>query len=174
MKFNYRVKGWLVACCTLIISHVYGQNINGFKITVGKDAPAFLIFNDDVKSFEFNSTEAYKYYDIIKRSGNAISITYKRESGIEPSIQNALVSEGKRTHSFQIFYDAKYDINKNKQLLFDYSDLKALKKAIATAAASESEQAAIAKAEQEAERKAAAAAKREQELATERRMKEAQ
>jgi hypothetical protein len=104
------------------------QNLNGQKITVGLDAPAFIIFNAEVINVEWNSAEGSKYYNCKVRNNNSMSITYKGEDKTMPANIGVTVQEGKRNHYFIISLNKEYDINRDPPLWYDYKDLKDLKK----------------------------------------------
>ena len=104
------------------------QNLNGEKITVGVDAPAFLIFNAEVVNVEWNSAEGSKYYNCKVRNNNSMSITYKGEEKSVPENIGVTVQEGKRNHYFIISLNKAYDINRDPPLWYDYKDLKDLRR----------------------------------------------
>ncbi|MBC7829313.1 MAG: hypothetical protein H7122_16310 [Chitinophagaceae bacterium] len=106
------------------------QNLNGQKITVGVDAPAFIIFNAEVINVEWNSAEGSKYYNCKVRNNNSMSITFKGEDKSVPENIGVTVQEGKRNHYFIISLHKSYDINRDPPLWYDYKDLKDLKKYI--------------------------------------------
>ncbi|MBS1589253.1 MAG: hypothetical protein JST52_06525 [Bacteroidetes bacterium] len=164
--------------CTFLIAalctHVaFGQNINGFKITVGLDAPAYIIFNGEIKSFEFNSKDAAKYFSVNRRQANTVSLGYNRAAGADLSPQEAIVMEGKRTHIFRIVVDPKYDINKDHQLVYDYSDLKELRNLINASKQSGKDADELLKQRDDSIRKASVVNNEQREKEAEKRRKEA-
>src|SRR4030095_10265026 len=111
----------------LPFARLIAQNIKGFTVLVGADAPAFIIFNSEVKNVEFLTPDANKYYINKVRSDNSLSISYKRESKVIPTNIELTVQEGKRHHVFLISFKKDYNINRDPILMYDYTDLKALK-----------------------------------------------
>lgn len=116
--------------CALFVFHIHvvGQNLNGQRIIVGLDAPAFILFNSEVVNVEWNSSEGSKYYNCKVRNNNSMSITYKGEGETIPDNIGVTVQEGKRNHYFIISLNKGYDINRDPPLWYDYKDLKDLKR----------------------------------------------
>jgi len=106
------------------------QNLNGQRITVGADAPAFLIFNDEVVNAEFSTPEGTRLYSCKVRNNKSMSLTYKGDGKQVPDNIGLTVQEGKRNHYFIISFNKDYDINRDPSLWYDYSNLKDLKKIV--------------------------------------------
>ncbi len=157
-----------------------GQNLSGQKIMVGADAPAFIIFNDEVINAEFNTADGPKFYNCKVRNNKSMSITFKGTEKELPDNIGLSVQEGKRTHYFIITFNKNYDINKDPSLWYDYSNLKELKKYVERQGASNKDELARLEAEErsnaqkeEANReKQVAASKKQQEAEAEKRKKE--
>lgn len=128
MPFNsFRPFGWLFFMLFASLPAA-SQNLNGQRITVGADAPAFLIFNDEVVNAEFSSPEGTRLYSCKVRNNKSMSLTYKGDSKQVPENIGLTVQEGKRNHYFIISFNKDYDINRDPSLWYDYSNLKELKK----------------------------------------------
>jgi chemotaxis protein histidine kinase CheA len=108
-------------------SKLIAQNITGFTILVGADAPAFIIFHSEVKNAEFLTPGANNYYTNKVRNNNSLSISYKKDSKTIPDNVQLTVQEGNRSHVFVISFKKNYNINRDPSLSYDYSDLKSLK-----------------------------------------------
>ncbi|MDF2383720.1 hypothetical protein JMG10_19725 [Nostoc ellipsosporum NOK] len=128
MPFNsFRPFGWLFLLLFAYLPSA-AQNLNGQRITVGADAPAFLIFNDEVVNAEFSTPEGTRLYSCKVRNNKSMSLTYKGDARQVPENIGLTVQEGKRNHYFIISFNKDYDINRDPSLWYDYSNLKELKK----------------------------------------------
>lgn len=128
MSFNSsRSFGWLFFLLFASLPAA-AQNLNGQRITVGADAPAFLIFNDEVVNAEFSTPEGTRLYSCKVRNNKSMSLTYKGDGKQVPDNIGLTVQEGKRNHYFIISFNKDYDINRDPSLWYDYSNLKDLKK----------------------------------------------
>lgn len=156
------------------------QSLNGQKIMVGSDAPAFIVFNDDIVNAEFNTPEGSKFYALKGRSDKSMSITYQAGGNDIPDNIGLTIQEGKRSHYLIITFNKNYDINKDPSLWYDFANLKELKKIADRQKASNKEELAKLEQEQEQEReqqakdrdKEALASKKQQETDAARRKKE--
>lgn len=151
---------------------VIGQNLNGQKIMVGADAPAFIIFNDEVVNAEFNTTDGAKFYNCKVRNNKSMSITFKGDEKSLPDNIGLTVQEGKRNHYFIIAFNKNYDINKDPSLWYDYSNLKDLKKYVQKQSTTNKEELAKLEAEEKADAAKSEAA-REQAVANSKKQQEA-
>jgi len=151
---------------------VIGQNLNGQKIMVGADAPAFIIFNDEVVNAEFNTTDGAKFYNCKVRNNKSMSITFKGDEKSLPDNIGLTVQEGKRNHYFIIAFNKSYDINKDPSLWYDYSNLKDLKKYVQKQSTTNKEELAKLEAEEKADAAKSEAA-REQAVANSKKQQEA-
>lgn len=130
----------------------FTQSLNGQKIMVGADAPAFVVFNDDIVNAEFNTPEGSKFYALKGRSDKSMSITYKADGKEIPDNIGLTIQEGKRSHYLIISFNKNYDINKDPSLWYDFANLKELKKIADRQKASNKEELAKLEQEQEQER----------------------
>ena len=137
---------------SLPVSAAISQNLKGQKVVVGTEAPAFIIFNGEVKTAEFVPPDANKSYTIKLRGNNSLCITYKKELKLAPDNIGLTVQEGKRNHYFIINFKKGYDINRDPPLWYDYSDLKELKKYVKEQSTTNKDE--LARLEAEAKKKA--------------------
>ncbi len=162
------------------ILQAFSQSLNGQKIMVGADAPAFVVFNDDIVNAEFNTADGSKFYALKSRSDKSMSITFQQDSKDAPNNVGLTIQEGKRSHYLIISFNKNYDINKDPSLWYDFANLKELKKIADRQKASNKEELAKLEQEQELERqqqvkdreKEATASKKQQEADAAKRKKE--
>lgn len=150
----------------------YTQSLNGQKIMVGADAPAFVVFNDDIVNAEFNTPEGSKFYALKGRNDKSMSITYKADGKELPDNIGLTIQEGKRSHYLIISFNKNYDINKDPSLWYDFANLKELKKIADRQKASNKEELAKLEQEQEQERQQQVK-ERDQEASASRKQQEA-
>ncbi len=105
-----------------------GQNINGERITVGKESITIINFPDRVMNINFSDNEANDYYIPKRREEKSISIQFNKEKQAAPNT-GLLVNEGGRSHMFRLIFDSAYNINDDTRppLWYDHSDLKELR-----------------------------------------------
>lgn len=148
------------------VSYVIAQSLNGQKIMVGADAPAFVVFNDDIVNAEFNTPEGSKFYALKGRSDKSMSITYQGDGKDIPDNIGLTIQEGKRSHYLIITFNKNYDINKDPSLWYDFANLKDLKKIADRQKASNKEELAKLEQEQELERQQQASAREKEAVAS--------
>lgn len=120
----------LLRLLMLNVLSLSAQNIDGLSINVAKIAPAYIKFNDKIKTAEFNANTAYDNYQLrVRNDDNTLIIQY---TGTGATVDEGLtITEGSRSHFFIISFLNDYDINKHKQLYYTFDDLKKLKQTIA-------------------------------------------
>lgn len=103
------------------------QNIDGAVINVAKIAPAYIKFNDKIKTAEFSTTSAYDNYLIrVRNDDNTLIIQYT--GSIKGPDEGLTITEGNKRHFIIVSFLTDYDINKHKQLYYTYDMLKKNKK----------------------------------------------
>ena len=107
-------------------SAALAQELNGVKIQVNPDALTILKFDGDIRNFEFGKSDMFT-----AQVQDEVKLRIKTLSN-NPTPTNLTVTEGTRTHVFILEVVKKIDINTFKGY-YDYSDLKALKKMVASA-----------------------------------------
>lgn len=130
MNVPYAIQkaGVFLLCCILLMVPLHkalAQNLNGVKIQVASDALTYLKFNSDIKRFEFGDHDDYTA-QVVENDQLRIKTLNNK-----PTPTNLVVTEGNRTHMFIIQVMTKIDIN-NFKAYYDYSDLKALRKLVAS------------------------------------------
>lgn len=120
----------LISYFIVFILGASAQNINGLVVHVANVAPAYIKFNDKIKTAEFSSPAAYDNYIIrVRNDDNTIIIQYNG-NGINTD-EGLTITEGNRSHFFIVSFLKDYDINKHKQLYYTFEDLKKLKQQVA-------------------------------------------
>jgi len=107
------------------------QNIVGYRILVGADAPAFLAFPSEVENARWDNNEMNDFFKFSTRNENTMQISYNGKPDPPVSGTGFSVIQGKNTHIFTLVFKKDYDINKDPVLYYDFSDKHKLKAAAA-------------------------------------------
>lgn len=107
------------------------QNIVGYKIMIGADAPAFIAFPSEVDNARWDNNEMNDYFRFSTRNENTMQISYNGKENPPASGTGFSVIQGKNTHIFTLVFKKDYDINKDPVLYYDFSDKAKLKQAAA-------------------------------------------
>lgn len=105
------------------------QNIVGWKILIGADAPAFIAFPSEVDNARWDNSEMNDYFKFSTRNENTMQISYNGKKDPPVTGTGFSVVQGKNTHIFTLVFKKDYDINKDPVLYYDFSDKAKLKAA---------------------------------------------
>ncbi|WP_118975893.1 coiled-coil domain-containing protein [Taibaiella koreensis] len=108
---------------------VSAQNIVGYKILIGADAPAFIAFPSEVDNARWDNNEMSDYFKFSTRNENTMQISYNGKENPPATGTGFSVIQGKNTHIFTLIFKKDYDINKDPVLYYDFSDKARLKAA---------------------------------------------
>ncbi len=112
----------------LVPLSIVGQDLVNEKIIVGKDAPAFIKFNTDIKDCQWdNPGVAKQFYSLKVLLDKKLKIVSLNNDNTTVQPTKLTVIEGSRQHTFLLVFKPDYEINKDPELQYDYSDLKKLK-----------------------------------------------
>jgi hypothetical protein len=147
------------------------QNIIGYKILIGSDAPAFLAFPTEVDNARWDNNEMNEFFKFSTRNENTMQISYNGKKDPPVSGTGFSVIQGKNTHLFTLIFKKDYDINKDPVLYYDFSDKSKLKSAAEKAktqspgqpAATSKDEPAVASVSKEEQQKAAQEEKEQKE-----------
>ncbi|WP_118953453.1 coiled-coil domain-containing protein [Taibaiella helva] len=105
------------------------QNIVGWKIMIGANAPAFIAFPSEVDNARWDNNEMNDYFKFSTRNENTMQISYNGKENPPATGTGFSVIQGKNTHIFTLVFKKDYDINKDPVLYYDFSDKVRLKAA---------------------------------------------
>lgn len=112
----------------LVPLSIVGQDLVNEKIIVGKDAPAFIKFNADIKDCQWDNPDVAKqFYSLKVLLDKKLKIVSLNNDNTTVKPTKLTVIEGSRQHTFLLVFKPDYEINKDPELQYDYSDLKKLK-----------------------------------------------
>ena len=118
---------FFIILCNNNFSHA--QNIIGWRIMIGANAPAFLAFPTEVDNARWDNNEMNDFFKFSTRNENTMQISYNGKGEPPTSGTGFSVIQGKNTHIFTLIFKKEYDINKDPVLFYDFSDKAKLKAA---------------------------------------------
>jgi hypothetical protein len=120
------LKYFILIMC--LCSAARAQNIVGYKIFIGEDAPAFIAFPSEIANARWDNSEMNDFFKLSTRNENTLQISYNGKSD-PPASGGFSVIQGKNTHIFTLVLKKDYDINRDPPLYYDFSDKGKLKAA---------------------------------------------
>lgn len=121
---KYSSSLFILLLCTLTLN---AQNIVGYKIMIGSDAPAFLAFPTEVDNARWDNNEMNEFFKFSTRNENTMQISYNGKKDPPVTGTGFSVIQGKNTHLFTLVFKKDYDINKDPVLYYDFGDKSKLK-----------------------------------------------
>lgn len=128
MSFSLRYLPAVLLLSVLCLA-ARAQNIVGWKILIGADAPAFIAFPSEVDNARWDNSEMNDYFKFSTRNENTMQISYNGKKDPPVTGTGFSVVQGKNTHIFTLVFKKDYDINKDPVLYYDFSDKAKLKAA---------------------------------------------
>ena len=110
---------FLIMCACLLFLETRAQTeyeINGMEIKIPNEGQAYIQFPGVISNYKCGDAEAYS---VKKRKNGGIESAINISANVPQAGQSSLeVTEGNRTHHFNLVFDPNYDINSDPPLRF--------------------------------------------------------